>query len=262
MSLMLLLLLLFLAAIAGWRHRRRLACGLILLTLLLFLAIACGPVPRLLLHELQDPYASTVTAPWAARNAIVVLGTGTTRASRSSPLEPPIFAYGRLARAAILYRDCKAAARQCMVLVSGGDPQKHGSAEAVVYAAVLRQLGVSADDLQVETRSLSTWQNAQFTRPMLAAYAPQRLLLLTSGFHMRRSLLYFAHFGMKPEPVRGDEIDAMLPSWPNSWNITFSDIALHEYVGIARYYVYNMLGWNAPPVLAPVIPATPPSPST
>jgi uncharacterized SAM-binding protein YcdF (DUF218 family) len=254
MSLTLFLLLLLLAAIAGWAHRRRLACGLALLTLLLFLAVACGPLPRWLLHNLQDTYSSTVSGPWATRNAIVVLGAGTTRASRTAPLEPLLLAYGRLVQATILYRDCKATGQQCMVLVTGGDPQKHGSPEAVVYAAVLRRLGVPADDLQVEPRSLSTWQNAQFTRPMLLTYAPQRLLLLTSGFHMRRSLLYFAHFGMKPEAVRGDEINASLPSWPSAWNITFCDVALHEYVGIARYDIYNLLGWNAPPVLTPVLP--------
>jgi uncharacterized SAM-binding protein YcdF (DUF218 family) len=227
------------------------------LTLLLFLAVACGPVPRWLLHDLQDTYSPTVSGPWAARNAIVVLGVGTTRATRTSPLEPLMLAYGRLARAAILYRECKAAGQQCMVLVTGGDPQEHGSPEAVVYAAVLRRLGVSDGDLQVEPRSMSTWQNAQFTRPMLATYAPQRVLLLTSGFHMRRSLLYFAHFGIRPEAVRADEINALLPSWPDAWNITFCDVALHEYAGIARYDVYNLLGWNAPPVLAPVIPAPP-----
>jgi uncharacterized SAM-binding protein YcdF (DUF218 family) len=254
MSLTLLLILLCLAAIAGWRQRRRLASGLTLLALVLFLAIACGPVPRLLLRDLQDTYASTPSGTWAARNAIVVLGVGTTRASSDAPLEPPVFAYGRLAHAAILYRECKTSGRQCLVLVTGGDPQKHGSAEAQVYAATLRQLGVPDVDLQVEPRSMTTWQNAQFTRPMLLTYAPQRLLLLTSGFHVRRSLLYFAHFGMNPEPVRGDEINATTPSWPDAWNIALCDVVLHEYVGIARYHVYNMLGWNAPPVLSPAIP--------
>lgn len=254
MSLMLLLLLVLLAALARWTRRPRLARGLALLTLLLFFAVACGPVPRLLLQHLQDTYASTAPDAWADRNAIVVLGVGTTRASASAPLEPPVFAYGRLTRAASLYRDCKAAQRQCMVLVTGGDPQKHGSAEAVVYAAALRQLGVPDADLEVEPRSMTTWQNAQFTRPMLLAYQPERMLLLTSGFHMRRSLLYFAHFGMHPEPVRGDEINATLPSWPEAWNIALCDLALHEYAGIARYDIYNMLGWNTPPILAPAIP--------
>ncbi|WP_158884434.1 YdcF family protein [Rhodanobacter sp. L36] len=256
MSLMLLLALICVAAIAGWRRRRRLSRWLTLLTLVLFLAIACGPVPRLLLHDLQDSYASMPSGKWAARNAIVVLGVGTTRASREAPLEPPVFAYGRLAHAAILYRDCKASGQQCMVLVTGGDPQKHGSAEAQVYAVTLRKLGVADNDLQVEPRSMTTWQNAQFTRPMLLTYAPQRMLLLTSGFHMRRSLLYFAHFGMNAEPVRGDEINATTPSWPDAWNIALCDVVLHEYAGIARYHIYNVLGWNAPPVLTPAIPAT------
>jgi uncharacterized SAM-binding protein YcdF (DUF218 family) len=253
MSLTLLLVLLLLAAIAGWRQRARLARALVIAAVLIFLAIACGPVPRLLLHDLQDRYASTPGGNWAERNAIVVLGTGTTRAAEDAPLEPPIFAYGRLARAVMLYRECKAAAKQCMVLVTGGDPQKHGAAEATVYATTLRLLGVASEDLQTETRSMTTWQNAQFTRPMLLSYAPQRVLLLTSGFHMRRSLLYFAHFGIRPEPVRGDEVNAML-SWPDAWNVNLCDVALHEYAGIARYHVYNAMGWNAAPVTAPLMP--------
>ncbi|MEP6897203.1 MAG: YdcF family protein [Rhodanobacter sp.] len=256
MTLILLLLLLALAAIAGWRCRLRLARGLAAVTLLLFLAIACGPVPQLMLHDLQDTYASTVSGPWAARNAIVVLGVGTTRASPGAPLEPPVFAYGRLTRASMLYRDCKASGKQCLVLVSGGDPQHHGAAEAAIYGDVLRRLGVAPDDLQIESRSMTTWQNAQFSRAMLLAYSPQRLLLLTSGFHMRRSLLYFAHFGMQPTPVRGDELNAVL-TWPVAWNLALCDLALHEYVGIARYEVYNMLGWNAPPVRSPGLPAAP-----
>jgi uncharacterized SAM-binding protein YcdF (DUF218 family) len=257
MTMILFLLLLLLASIAGWRGRRHLARGLVGLALLLLLLVACGPVPRWLLSHLQDGYASTVSGPWAPRNAIVLLGAGTTRASAGSPLEPPLFAYGRIVQAAALYRDCKASQQQCLVLVSGGDPQHHGTAEAVVYGAVLRRLGVPAGDLQLESRSLNTWQNAQFSRPLLLAYAPQRLLLVSSGIHLRRSLLYFAHFGLQPVPVRGDEINATSPSWPAAWNMALADAALHEYVGIARYYEYNALGWNAPPVRTPLVPAAP-----
>ncbi|OOG46683.1 YdcF family protein [Rhodanobacter sp. C01] len=249
-----LVLLLLVTAVAAWTGRRRLASGLAGLALLLFLAVGCGPLPRWLLHSLQAPYMGTVGG-WAPRNAIVLLGAGTTRVAPGATLEPSLFAYGRIVQAARLYRDCKASGQQCMLLVSGGDSQHHGMAEAAVYAPVLLGLGVSAQDLQLESRSMNTWQNAQFSRPLLQAYDPQKLVLVSSAIHLRRSMLYFTHFGLRPVPAHGDTIAAMITAWPQSSNLALCDDALHEYLGVAQYHVYNALGWNAPPVLAPLIPA-------
>ncbi len=255
MTLIVLAVLLLLAAILCRAGRRRLAGGVGGLTLLLFLAVACGPVPLWLLDHL-DSYASIPAAGWAPRNAIVLLGAGTVRATPDAPLAPELFAYGRIVQAAMLYRDCAASGQQCRLLVSGGDSQHHGAAEALVYAGVLRRLGVPADGLLLESRSMNTWQNAQFSRPLLQAYAPQKLLLVTSGIHLRRSLLDFAHFGMRPTPMRGDDLEAPLSALPLSWNIALCDLALHEYMGIARYHVYNAMGWNAPAIRSPQIPAS------
>lgn len=254
MTLNVLVVLLLLAALVAWAGRRRLASGLAGLVLLLFLAVACGPLPSWLLYNLQAPYAATGSGDWAPRNAIVLLAAGTTRVAPGAALEPPMFAYGRIVRAVTLYHDCKASGQQCLLLVSGGDSQHHGAAEAVVYGPVLRRLGVSAQDLQLESRSMNTWQNAQFSRPLLQAYNPQKLVLVSSAIHLRRSMLYFRHFGLRPIPVHGDTVAAMFTVWPLSSNLALCDDALHEYVGAAQYHVYNALGWNAPPVLAPLIP--------
>jgi uncharacterized SAM-binding protein YcdF (DUF218 family) len=120
---------------------------------------------------------------------------------------------------------------------------------------VLRRLGVSAQDLQLESRSMNTWQNAQFSRPLLQAYAPQKLVLVSSAIHLRRSMLSFRHFGLRPIPVHGDVVAPIFSVWPRSSNLALCDDALHEYVGAWQYRVYNLLGRNAPPVLAPLIPA-------
>ena len=253
MTLDALVLLLLLAVVAAWAGRRWLASGMAGLAFLLFLSVACGPLSRWLLHSLQAPFEGTA-GDWASRNAIVLLGAGTIRAAPDMPLEPSLFAYGRIVQAATLYHDCKASGRQCMLLVSGGDSQHHGMAEAAVYAPVLRGLGVPAQDLQLESRSMNTWQNAQFSRPLLQAYHPQKLVLVSSAIHLRRSMLYFRHFGLRPMPVHGDMVAAMLSVWPLSSNLALCDDALHEYVGAAQYHVYNALGWNAPAVLAPLIP--------
>lgn len=241
-----LLVLLVLAGLAAWRRRPRLACGFGGATLLLFLVVGCGPVPRWLLTRLQQPYTAAPQQDWAARNAIVLLGFGTELPEAGGAPQPAILAYGRIVKAAELYQACKAAGRQCLLLVSGGDSQHHHVAEATVYGDVLRRLGIPAQDLMLETHSRSTWQNAQFSRPLLQAWAPQRVFLVSSGFHLRRSLLYFAHFGIHPVPVSGGELRARMSWRPQSWNVAVCDIALHEYAGIARYYEYSLMGWNAP----------------
>ncbi|WP_329740585.1 YdcF family protein [Dyella sp. A6] len=236
-----------LAALLAWLHRRRWAWGLVGVLAALFLLAACGPLPRWLLQGLQRPYAAVTAPAWEQRNAIVLLGAGTELQRGAAP-QPTLFAYGRIVKAAALYRSCKTSGQQCLLLVSGGDSQHHHVAEATVYAGVLRSLGVPAQDLQLESKSRNTWQNAQFSRPLLQAWAPRKVVLVTSGVHMRRSLLYFAHFGIRPVPVVADHVSAIVSFWPLAWNLAACDVALHEYLGIARYYEYEWMGWNAPPL--------------
>lgn len=240
-------ILLVLGALLRCWHWRRSGSSLCGIALLILLAASCGPLPNGLLHSLQAPYARQVTPDWGARNAIVLLGAGTERLAPDD-IEPAFFAQGRIDVAAELYHACHATGHDCKVLISGGDPQKHGAPEATVYGRILERLGVPASDQIIEAHSANTWQNAQFSRPLLLSYAPDTTVMVTSGIHLRRSLMYFAHFGLHPEPVRGDYIGTLGSWWPQSWNLAVTDAALHEWIGIGRYHLYNALGWNAPRV--------------
>jgi uncharacterized SAM-binding protein YcdF (DUF218 family) len=228
-------------------RRRRSGGALCLLAVLLFLADACGPLPAWLLARLQAPYAAAPAPDWGRCNAIVLLGAGTVKPAGAAAVEPSLFAYGRIARAAALYRACRQSGADCRLLVSGGDAVHTGASEAEIYGALLRGLGVDAADLVLEARSLNTWQNAQFSAPLLRAYGADRVLLVSSGLHLRRSLLYFAHFGVDAVPVRADYV-AAVPAWlPSGYNLALGDLAWHEYEGVLRYHLYNAMGWNAPP---------------
>lgn len=240
-----LIVLLALAGVLGWRRWRRCSRVLYALALLLFLLTGCGPLPMLLLNRLQAPYATRPALVWAPSNAIVLLTAGAVPLPDRS-IEPGFAAYGRIVQAAAMYHDCASAARRCTVLVTGGDPLQFGTPLAVTYGEALQRLGVPAADLQRESRSLTTWQNAQFSRPLLQALGAQRIWLVTSGFHLQRSVLYFAHFGIRSIPVRADYLRATIEPWPSASNFILADVALHEYAGIARFHVYNALGWNAP----------------
>jgi hypothetical protein len=48
--------------------------------------------------------------------------------------------------------------------------------------------------------------------------------------------------------VDGGDVSVRMSWWPQSGNLALCDLALHEYLGIARYHEYNAMGWNAPPL--------------
>lgn len=245
------LLLLFLLCVLGFAvsRIRRGRGGWVFygLAFVLFVASGCGPLPAWLLVHLQAPYATRPTVTWASRNAIVVLGVGTSRVAATGEVGPTVFAGGRLTEGYTLYRACKQSGNDCKLIVSGGDPFRNGMTEAAAYGEVLLGMGVDRSDLMLETRSFNTWQNAQFVQPMLKAYAPQRVVLVSSAVHLRRAQKFFEHFGIDALPVRADYMDARLTWFPNGWNMSLTEAALHEYVGVLTYYMYNAFGWNAPP---------------
>lgn len=245
MLLSLIVVLTLLAWLALWRRWRRLAGTFAVLAALLLVLAGSGVLPRLLLQRLQAPYAQRPALAWAPHNAIVLLTGGSIRVPHDD-VEPGISAYGRIAEAAVLYHACHQAAVDCKLLVSGGDPERRGTALAVSYARVLRGLDVPEEDLVLEPRSNNTWQNAQFSRPLLARLDAPKVWLVSSAWHLRRSVLYFDHFGIAATPVRADYLHANLGLWPSAQNLVLTDVALHEYLGVLRYRVYNAMGWNAP----------------
>ncbi|MGS0740794.1 YdcF family protein [Glaciimonas sp. GG7] len=219
---------------------------LYLATFLLFIFIGCGLAPTWLLTYVQSPYATPSPIHWGKQNAIVLLGAGTEKLPLTESIEVGAFAYGRVAKTAAMYGVCKQTGAHCTVIVSGGDPQRHGISEAAVYGAYLQTLGVAQTDLLLESSSMNTWQNAQLTGPLLKERNIDTVLLVTSGLHMGRSLRYFAQAGVMAIPVRADYLSAKTAMLPTSYNFFVTDVALHEYIGIVRNQIYNRLGWNSP----------------
>jgi uncharacterized SAM-binding protein YcdF (DUF218 family) len=228
------------SSVLGWHDA---AWALDVCSLAIFLGVGCGLAPALFLTRLQ----STCGAPSidrGARDAIVLLTAGTTRVPLIEHLEPGMFAYGRILKAGELYRACKQDGGECKIIVSGGDTRGYGMAEAQIYGRCLHRLGVDVGDVTLEERSMNAWQNAQFAADVLRRRRADRVLLVSSGFHLQRSCLYFRHFGVDAIPVRADYLAARMSPWPVAYNFAVADVAIHEYIGMARYYVYNMLGWN------------------
>ena len=262
MTLPLILLLVAAAIGLAWLNWRKTSRVVAVVAAVLFFGVGCGPIPAFLLTDLQSGYSATGTVREAGATAIILLGNGTERVPATSgltaagsvaaPVSTPAqtavevapLAYGRLVKSVELYRACRLKNSHCCIVVTGGDPQHHGASEAAVYSSRLQQLGVGPTDIVTEGRSLNTWQNAQFTAAVLSTHPADQVFLVTSGIHLRRSLLYFGHFGIRGQPVRADFVSAMLSPIPLSYNFLLADLAIHEYVGVVRYSVYQFMGWN------------------
>lgn len=240
------LLLLVIGLLLLWRRRRRSGPVFIVLALAWLFYAGCGPLTGTLLGNLQSGFPPDVTS-WGQRNYIILLGAGTVR-SGAGVVEPSFYANGRILRATELYRSCKATGAECKLEVSGGDAMKLGRSEAETYAITLDRLGVPRADLVLEGNSMNTFQNAQFTQPLLKTFGADKVVLVSSGVHLKRSVLYFAHFGIRAEPVRGDYVNARYDWLPSSENIFYADFAIHEYTGIICYHLYNAMGWNVPKI--------------
>ena len=240
-------LLAVLAGVLQQRKRRISARVVVVVGAILFFAVGCGPVPDELLKRLQSGYGSEPLPAWQPRVTIIVLGAGVQRVPGTAAVEVPLIGYGRVMKGLELYLQCKHAGKACALLVSGGDPLEAGVSEAKVYGDALLGAGVDPSDLVLEGRSLNTWQNAQYSAAWLDEHPQDQVVLVTSGFHLGRAVLYFAHFGVRALPVRADFVSAVVSPVPQAHNFVLLDLALHEYAGLWRYQIYNVFGWNVAP---------------
>lgn len=135
----------------------RAALGVFLLLVLLVAAVCFFP---------QD--ILTVDSGEVKADSIIILGGG----SHERPL-----------RAVELFKE-KAAPR---IIISGeGDDE--------INRELLLQAGIPAAAVQIEGKSQSTRENAEFTIKLLRAEKIHSAILVTSWYHSRRALKTFEHF--------------------------------------------------------------------
>jgi uncharacterized SAM-binding protein YcdF (DUF218 family) len=103
-------------------------------------------------------------------------------------------------------------------------------------------LGIPADRIIVEERSRDTAENARFTKALADPRPGERWLLVTSAFHMPRSIGAFRRVGFAVEayPVdyrtRGPE-DLARPFASLGDGLRRSDIAMREWIGLLIYWL-------------------------
>jgi uncharacterized SAM-binding protein YcdF (DUF218 family) len=113
--------------------------------------------------------------------------------------------------------------------------------EAPVAGDLLEDFGTAPSRIVLEGESRTTFENAVFTRNLISPKPGERWLLVTSAFHMPRSIGAFRKAGFEVEayPVdwrtRGWR-DSLTPFATLSSGLARTDVAVHEWIGLIAYW--------------------------
>jgi uncharacterized SAM-binding protein YcdF (DUF218 family) len=186
--------------------------------------VVCGfsPIGNFLIIPLETRFPAW-NAVGAAPDGIVVLGGGLDR----------IFAAAKLARQ---YPNAR-------VVYSGGNPGLMGIEDlpqADVAEAIFTGLGLAQDRLLLERKSRNTLENAQASKTIASPKSGERWVLVTSAYHMPRSIGIFRKVGfeVEPYPVGGEAhnlTDLLTLNSTFLGRLTQTNIGAREWMGLLAY---------------------------
>ena len=191
------------------------------------------------------PFASVQVGQYP----VAVVLTGATK-SNKSPSDRLYYERGvdRILYAIRLYREGKVK----KILISGSElptfmavPNRDAQPRSMAETALMA--GVPQADILLEPASLNTHENAKLSAPILRQQFPgQKILVVTSGFHLKRALACFRQQGLTVDGFGADyfsEDRSPSPSLllvPSTDALKYWDVLVKEWVG---YLTYRWMGY-------------------
>lgn len=136
------------------------------------------------------------------------------------------------------------------VLISGGSGRLTGDdePEANKFRKAMVLMGIDSVDIFIENETRNTYESAVAVKPMLDSlqYNPQDCLLITSAFHMRRSLACYKKAGVALTPFSTDFYAHQNKYYPADFFIPKLEAIgiweklIREWVGLLAY---NLVGY-------------------
>jgi len=117
-----------------------------------------------------------------------------------------------------------------------------GEDDASTALRLMQALGVERERLILEGRSRNTYENALFTKELVTPAPDETWLLVTSAFHMPRSMALFrkAGFAVQPWPVdyrtSGAEGIGFFTDNPVD-SLQTSTLGIREWIGLVAYWL-------------------------
>jgi uncharacterized SAM-binding protein YcdF (DUF218 family) len=223
------------------RMKRTARAGRRLVTAAMVLFLVCGllPVGKLLMTPLEERFP-----PWdparGAPDGIVVVGGAIDPEYTLRPHSGLTEAAERITVIAELARSYPSA----KILYSGGDGHlmPRGGNEAQTAAALFESFGIPGSRIMLEDKSRTTAENAAFSRQMVMPKPGERWLLVTSAWHMPRSVGAFRKAGFAVEAYPVDYgTNGFADLWSPFNSVTAglgrTDRAMREWVGLLVYWL-------------------------
>jgi uncharacterized SAM-binding protein YcdF (DUF218 family) len=236
---------LVLASLVLQKRKPRRARRLLWASLLVLLVAGWLPPPDLLTRYLETRYAEVPPqADLRGYAGVVVLGGATESGSvQQAHLQPLLNgAAERLtAPVAMLLRN-----PHLRVLYTGGEGALFGSgpSEADRARVFFESMGLSDKQVQYESVSRNTFENAVLTAKLPGVDNKQRWLLVTSANHMPRAMATFVKAGWNVTAYPVDFHTGESESWSGyslSGGINNWELVLHELTGLLAYRLTGRL---------------------
>ena len=223
-------------AVRMQRSRLRLAFRLALFALYL---LSINPISGWLIGQLEERYAYRELHTLPQADAIVVLAGMLDPLTGVSDRPEFLGSADRIFAGEELLRKNKAP----VLLISGGSGlmMQTGESEAVILQRWLNERGVP---VQIEAHSRNTAENAIETAKLAQQNEWRRILLVTSAFHMPRSVACFrkAAPNLQIETVPVDYYRSRIFPGPEGLfpapsALSVSTMAMKEYIGLFAYWL-------------------------
>lgn len=193
----------------------------VIIGLVVFYLFSITPVADLLLSPLEKKYDFIPAEDLGQADKIVLLLGG-----RESDV----------LRASEVLRISHLTNQKARVIISGTDPNNPKSEEAQAVRNFFTARGIPPENITIEGKSKNTYENVRNIREIIGE---QSFFLVTSAYHMERSIKEFKKVGANPIPAPIDfktRGSYNLSSYfPRAINLKNSELAIHEYFGILFY---------------------------
>ena len=233
------------------RKRQRLGTAFLLLTLATYYLLSIEPVAYSFAKSLENHIAiGKIGHETLDVEAIVVLAGGVDKKGGHRPYhELSGNSWRRLWHGIELYKEFKG---KIPILYSGGsgDPFDPVSVEAELAMNQAISMGIPEEKFWIEKSSRNTYESGIEIKRILDGRFPgvesHRIILVTSAFHMLRSMRVMEKAGINTIPSSADfatgllKLD-LLSFFPSDFYFSISTYSIHEWIGMGGYWLLGRI---------------------
>lgn len=219
-----------------WFRKQRVGQIFLISGLFLYYFFSITPVSDLILWPLEKQYQKIWPEQIQKTNKAVLLLGGREETILRASETLMIYAQNSSRILREKTQEPEPGSQNLKIIISGSNPIRPSSKEGEDAKEFLIDRGVERDTIILEDKSRNTFESAKAIKGILGQ---DPFFLVTSAYHMPRSVAIFKKLGSNPIPVPTDfrikKNYTIFDFFPNSANIHNADLAFHEYFGILFY---------------------------